>query len=67
MKTRDTTPPKSAEPPGRDPETTLDLMKALEGAAIVMEEPAAAPGQPTEPPPSYNPYDTGAGKTGRKC
>ncbi len=48
-----------------DPETTLDLLRALEGAAIVIEQPAAAPPQP-EPEPSFNPYDRGPAKPNRK-
>lgn len=48
-----------------DPETTLDLLRALEGAAIVIEEPAAPAPQP-EPEPSFNPYDRGPAKPARK-
>jgi len=35
----------------------LDLLKALEGAAIIIDEPAPPPAQP-KPKPGYNPYDT---------
>ena len=65
MKPRDTSPPTPDAPPSRDPETTLDLLKALENAAIVLEEPAPPIPQP-EPEPSYNPYEKGAPKPGRK-
>ncbi len=64
MKSRDTNPPTPGAPPTKDPETTLDLLKALENAAIVLEEPAPAVPQP-EPEPSYNPYDRGTPKPGR--
>ena len=37
MKPRDTSPPTPDAPPSRDPETTLDLLKALENAAIVLK------------------------------
>jgi hypothetical protein len=48
--------------PTRDPETTFDLLKALENAAIAIEEPA-----PPEPKPefSFDPYDRGTTKPGR--
>ena len=65
MKPKGTDPPAPAAPSGQDPETTLDLLKALENAAIVIEEPARPAPQP-EPEPSYNPYDTGAPKPDRK-
>ena len=42
MKSRDANPPTPGAPPTKDPETTLDLLKALENAAIVLEEPASA-------------------------
>ena len=42
-------------------ETTSDLLKALENAAIVIEEPAPPVPQP-EPEPSFNPYDKGPAK-----
>jgi hypothetical protein len=64
MKPQDTKPPTVA-PSGQDPETTLDLLKALENAAIVIEEPPR-PAPPPEPEPSYNPYDRGTPKPGRK-
>lgn len=48
----------AAKPQTRDPETTQDLLKALENAAIVIDEPAAA-APPPERPPGYNPYDAG--------
>lgn len=51
--------------PALDPETTLDLLRALEGAAIVIEEPAG-PAPPPEPEPSFNPYDRGPAKPARK-
>ena len=51
--------------PTPDPETTLDLLRALEGAAIVIEEPAA-PAAPPEPEPSFNPYDRGPTKPAGK-
>ena len=49
----------------RDPETTLDLLKALENAAIVIDEPAPPAAQPKRDP-GYNPYDTGPAKPVRK-
>lgn len=60
-----TEPAGTRKGPSLDPETTLDLMKALEGAAIVLEPPPAAV-PPPEPEPSYNPYDRGPAKPGRK-
>jgi len=51
--------------PTRDPETTFDLLRALENAAIVMEE-LASPVPEPKPDPTYNPYDTGTAKPGRK-
>jgi hypothetical protein len=53
------------KPRGLDPETTLDLMKALENAAIVIDEPAPRAPEP-KPEPSYNPYDRGPAKPPRK-
>ena len=50
--------------PTRDPERTFDLLKALDNAAIVIDEPP-----PLEQPkrePGYNPYDTGPAKPKRK-
>jgi hypothetical protein len=55
----------SGYPGTRDPETTLELMKALEHAAIVIEEPAP----PLPPParePGYNPYNKEPVKPSRK-
>jgi len=52
--------------PTQSPETTSDLLKALENAAIVLGEPASPVPQPKKPEPGYNPYDTGAAKPGRK-
>jgi len=49
----------------RDPETTLDLLKALENAAIVIDAPAPPAAQPKREP-GYNPYDTGPAKPKRK-
>jgi hypothetical protein len=66
MNPRDTKPPPTADAaPSLDPETTLDLMKALENAAIVLEEDAPAAPQP-EREPSFNPYDRGPARSTRK-
>ena len=64
MKSRDANPPTPDAPPTKDPETTLDLLKALENAAIVLEEPAPSVPQP-DPEPSYNPYDRSTPKPSR--
>ncbi len=47
--------------PTRDPERTFDLLKALDNAAIVIDEPAPVPAEPTREP-GYNPYDTAPAK-----
>jgi hypothetical protein len=52
-------------PPNRDPETTFNLLKALENAAIVLEE-RTAPAREQEAEPSFNPYDRGTLKPRRK-
>jgi hypothetical protein len=53
-------------PPSRDMESTWDLLKALENAAIVVEEPTV-PVPQQKPEPSCNPYDTsGTAKAKRK-
>jgi hypothetical protein len=52
-------------PPSGDVESTWDLLKALENAAIVIEEPAL-PLPQQKPEPGYNPYDTGIPKSERK-
>ena len=65
MNPRDTKPPAPNQPAGLDPETTLDLLKALENAAIVIDEPAPPAPQP-ERERSFNPYDRGPGKPARK-
>ena len=64
MTARDAKQPSTDASPGRDPETTLDLLKALENAAIVRDE-AAPPAPETEPEPSFNPYNRGVAKPGR--
>ncbi len=51
--------------PTRDPERTFDLLKALENAAIAIDEPAPPTTQPKREP-GYNPYDTAPAKPGRK-
>ena len=58
----------SASAPDASPprtETTSDLLKARENAAIVIEE-AAPPVPEREPEPSFNPYDRGPPKPARK-
>ena len=52
--------------PTGDPETTLDLLKALDNAAIVIDEPAP-PIEQHKREPGYNPYDTGPAKPRRKA
>jgi hypothetical protein len=52
-------------PPNRDPETTFDLLKSLENAAIVFEEAAPPVPEPT-PEPSFDPYDRGPMKPRRR-
>jgi hypothetical protein len=61
MEPRDKKPPTSDASSGQIPETTMDLLKALEHAAIVVEPPAPAVPEP-EPEPSFNPYDRGPAK-----
>jgi hypothetical protein len=56
MEPPDKKPPPSDAPSGQVPETTMDLLKALENAAIVIEPPAPPVPEP-EPEPSFNPYD----------
>ncbi len=51
--------------PSRNPETTFDLLKALDNAAIVIDEPAPPVEQPKREP-GYNPYDTVPAKPKRK-
>jgi hypothetical protein len=64
MEERDPTG-KKPRSPSRDPETTMDLMRALEDAAIVVEEPVPQAPPPTRPP-GYNPYDKEPAKPHRK-
>jgi hypothetical protein len=47
----------SSEGISRNPESTLDLLRALEGAEIVIEHPTPPTPEPA-PEPSYNPYDS---------
>jgi hypothetical protein len=54
-------------PPNRDPETTFNLLKALENAAIVFEEPPApAPAPQPSARRGFNPYDTAPAKPAPK-
>jgi hypothetical protein len=61
MEPGDPKAPPSDVSSGQIPETTMDLLKALENAAIVVEPPPPAVPEP-EPEPSFNPYDRNTAK-----